>query len=278
MKKLNFNILPSSKYRIWAMLFIIILVVCTKEEDEDSPEIPPVFSFVMDFSDFSNNKKSMPGDDIIANYTKLNWAFAATNVVVWNVVLTINLAIPVAAFVESFNHTPEYQSNGLWIWSYSYSILGAIYTAKLQGTLTSTSVEWEMYISKEGDYTDFLWFTGESNLTATEGSWTLYYLSTIPTPYIQIDWHRSADQTGISDIKYTNITPGGSEYGSYILYGLDYGALLDAFYDIYLASKTNLTEIEWNRTDKDGRVRDSIHFGDTLWHCWNSTLDDIDCE
>ena len=59
MKKSLFYTLPSGKYLILATLFILIFLGCTKEEEEgDPPDIPPVSTFVMDFSDFSNSKKS----------------------------------------------------------------------------------------------------------------------------------------------------------------------------------------------------------------------------
>ena len=52
----------------------------------------------------------------------------------------------------------------------------------------------------------------------------------------------------------------------------------DAMYDIFNKGQNNLTEIKWNRTSKDGRVKDPAHFGDEDWHCWNHLLEDTTCQ
>jgi len=35
--------------------------------------------------------------------------------------------------------------------------------------------------------------------------------------------------------------------------------------------------VEWNRTNRSGRVKDALHFEDEEWHCWNENRDNIDC-
>jgi len=47
--------------------------------------------------------------------TNDNWTWAATNVTIWNIVISVNLAIPVAAFKEALKHPGEYQDDGSWI-------------------------------------------------------------------------------------------------------------------------------------------------------------------
>ena len=133
-----------------------------------------------------------------------------------------------------------------------------------------------MYISKEGGYTDFLWFSGVSNLPLTEGTWTLNHDPNDPTPYIGVEWHRDLS-VGTADIKYTNIVPGGSENGGYISYGITTETPYDAFYDIYNKGQDNHTDIEWNTTTLEGHVKDLRVFLDNDWHCWNSDLEDIIC-
>lgn len=276
----------------WIGLFTLLvfttsmLVGCSVDDDvscpdEQPPEIPPVSTFVMDFSDFTEStlaqsplKEAMPST---TGYPGSNWTWAAVNIFVWNTVLTVGLAIPVAAFVESFNHEPVQRTDGTWVWDYNFYVASVLYLAELHGKVTDDEVQWTMYISKQDAYSDFLWFSGESNLSATEGTWALNNSPDDPTPLVGILWHRDPD-AGTADIRYTNIVPDGPENGGYIYYGTTGETPFDAFYDIYNKGQDNHTDIEWNRTTKAGRVRDPLHFGDGDWHCWDSNRDNAECQ
>ncbi|RMG31932.1 MAG: hypothetical protein D6732_14145, partial [Methanobacteriota archaeon] len=209
-----------------------------------------------------------------------NWGWAAINVAVWNSLLTITFAVPVAAFAESFNHEPEQQDDGSWVWSYNFQPPGGVlHTAELHATLLSDGVQWEMYITKQNVFDHFLWYSGISDFLGQHGTWTLFHDPTDPQPFIGIEWNRNPAQ-GTADIKYTNIIPNGPENGGYIFYGITNQFPYDAFYDIYHKSQDNHTNIEWNRTLKNGRVKDPLHFGDSAWHCWDildHQLQDIPC-
>lgn len=52
---------------------------------------------------------------------------------------------------------------------------------------------------------------------------------------------------------------------------------LDAYYTIYNASNTNKIDIEWNRSSKNGRVRDLNKYATLNWQCWDNTLHDATC-
>ena len=248
--------------------------------DGQPPEIPPASTFVMDFGDFADG--GAPGRVLDPNDPAAgqgipggNWGWAAMNVGVWNVIITVTLAVPVAAFLESFNHVPEQQPDGSWVWSYEVNVAGVIHTAELHALAVGGDIEWNMFISKDGSYTDFNWFSGVSNLVGTEGTWTLNKDPDAPTQLVGIEWHRNPqDETG--DIKYTNIVPAGPENGGYIFHGITAEAL-DAFYEIFNKGQDNVTNVEWNRTTKDGRVKDPAHFGDGDWHCWHTGLQNTGC-
>ncbi|MBN1424086.1 hypothetical protein JXA88_05970, partial [Candidatus Fermentibacteria bacterium] len=95
-------------------------------------------------------------------------------------------------------------------------------------------------------------------------------------PLIEITWHRDV-QNGTSDIRYTNVEVGNPENGGYIFWGITTGEPYAAFYDVYNKGADNHTDAEWDPVNLDGRVRDPNHFGDNLWHCWDSDLNDIVC-
>ena len=268
----------ASRFRLFYAIAILLLIGsssgCKSPISEDAPEIPPKETFLMDLSFDTSAKVAAYYGGYEPNVTILtasNYNFAAGNVFVWNAVITVGLAVPVAAFVESFHHAPIYK-DGEWVWSYNVRV-GEVYTAELHGKIEDQKVKWAMYISKDGGYQDFNWFTGESDIAGTEGTWTLNNKPEEPTPLLGILWHR--DKTNnIGDITYTNIVSGGPEEGGYISYATTLDTPYDAYYDIYNKGKDDLINIEWNRTTIAGRVKNLAHFGDVDWHYWDSSQQD----
>ena len=272
---------------IFLILFSILLFSFASCDNEDEinnpagtpPEMPPVSSLI-DFNEFplsgSLGKISENSNfDEIA--TKANWGWASFNVIVWQTIVTTGMAIPVAAFAESFNHEAERQEDGRWLWTYDFTpFTGIKYTASLYADVSTTSVTWEMYISKEDEYTDFLWYTGESDLLATSGTWVIYAEPANPTEWIGIEWNRNPSEN-TADVKYTNIKPDDDENGGYIFFGITADEQYNAFYEIFNKGEDNLISVRWNRTSKAGSVMDTLHFGDSDWHCWDETREDIDC-
>ncbi|GAB4365404.1 MAG: hypothetical protein Kow0042_04660 [Calditrichia bacterium] len=274
-----------SKLLVLAIIAILVLIqACEKSEttmpEENSPEIPPASSFIMDFSDFSSSDTSNlslgfykePGE----NLSYRNWWWAAINVGVWNTILTVTLIVPTAAFLESFNHTPVQQPDGSWLWTYNFTAAGVVHTAKLRGSINNNGTTWEMRITKPGFYQDFLWYTGQANLFLTNGSWALNKDPNEPEPFLDIQWNRNP-QDSTADIKYINVIPGHPDSSGYIFYGVTTDTTFDAFYDIYSKSHNNTINIQWNRISKAGRVKDPLHFGDPDWHCWDEQLLDTIC-
>ena len=142
---------------------------------EEPPEIPPASTFVMDFSDFTAVTLAGPGQGgggraAFAD-SRANWTSAAGNVAVWNFIITVGLAVPAAAFLEAFHHQPVRETDGTWVWSYNVEVAHALHLAELHGKATDDGIQWAMHVSKEDAYSDFIWYTGESNVGGTEGTW-----------------------------------------------------------------------------------------------------------
>lgn len=258
---------------------VLILLIISCEEDKNTnpqdqaPAIPPQSTMIIDFDEFPD---TTGGGMEIPNLTKKNWGWAAYNVSVWNSVLTLTLAVPVAAFVEAFNHQPVKQADGSWLWQYSVVFNEALFTAKLFGKGVTEGVEWRMLLSLQGAYTDFEWFTGFSNLPATEGTWTLNKDPESPTTFLLIDWKRDTQQ-GTADVKYTKVNPIVPGNESYIHYGKTNEIPYNRFYQIYGAEENRLIDIKWNYEQYFGRVKDPIYFENENWNCWDEKLDDIPC-
>lgn len=261
-------------------VLLIVFLSCSKDSTQVNqvpPALPPESSFLIDFSDFSDTGGSSllkPGD--MSLLTHENWGWAATNVLVWNTVLFVNLAVPVAAFKASFQHEPVQQPDGSWLWSYSFPVGSTTFSAELYGALTSEGTQWDMYISKSNGFNKFLWYTGGADLAYSQGSWTIFNHPDEPVAFLSIEWHRNL-QDSTADIKYTHLASGEQQAGSYIYYGLTNNFPYNAFYDIFHQANNNHVNIEWNHQTKEGRIKDPQHFQNSLWHCWNETLDDCEC-
>lgn len=262
------------------LVLVILSLTCSKnsiEVDQVPLSLPPESSFLIDFSVFAERgDQQLPKSGYMSLQTRENWGWAATNVLVWNTLLFVNLAIPVAAFKTSFLHEPVQQPDGSWVWAYSFPVGQDTFSAELHGALSGEGTQWDMYISKNDAFNKFLWYTGGADLAFTQGTWTIYKHPNEPAAYLGIEWHRSL-QDSTADIKYTHLASGDQPGGSYIHYGLTNDFPYDAFYDIFVQALNNHVDIEWNRDTKEGRVRDVLHFGTDLWRCWNETLDDIEC-
>jgi hypothetical protein len=258
------------------MVMLLTTIGCGNKSNNNQPTpptLPPQSSFLMSFTGFTASSNSPTnGGEVLS---RVNWGQSAVRVGFWNLALTVTLAVPTAAFLEAFNHQPVLQNNGSWAWTYNVTI-GVVYTCRLVGKIANSEIQWNMYISKEGQYTDYLWYYGSHNLLATQGSWTVNRDPSQTNPFLGIDWHYSPT-AGTGDLRYTNIIPGDTENGSYIFYSSIVSAGFDRFYHIYSISQDNLTEIEWNHTSLNGRVKDQNFYGDSNWHCWDENQNDIIC-
>jgi len=267
MKKLVFNLKTHALVAIFATT---LLMGCQKDEEKAvKPNQPPQQSMAADFSAFSTTKSGN------GNQTTLNYTFSAITVSVWNAILAVTLAVPVAAFKESFNHEAVYQKDGAWQWQYSVPVGLVNYTAKLSGQIVSTNVNWTMKLSQSGGFQDFVWFTGVSKLDASSGSWVLYKSPVENTPLVNIDW--SKDANGIVNAKYTNVLPNSIDNGSYISYGAINEGSYNTFYDVFVKKENNLFKILYNSTTKEGRCQNEKIYKDLNWHCWDGTKSDVTC-
>lgn len=250
----------------------VIFSSCKKDDDiGEPPELPPMTSMSNDLEGY----KEEDSQRIAANgdTTYVNAVSAGVTVAFWNTVLVLNLATPVAAFEEAFNHEPEYDEEvEAWVWAYDFGWFN-LNKAELQAKVNGDQVNWSMYITLSGQ-SEFLWYTGTSDFDGMGGTWSLNKSVDDPQEYIDIVWSRTSDE--VSDITYTYTYPDAAE-GSYIQYGQQTGEY-DIFYDVYLAETSNSVEIESNRETKEGHIKSEVYFNDTDWYCWNSSYMDIDCD
>jgi hypothetical protein len=260
---------------------------CDKKKDS-APALPPAATMSIDFSNFASGTKSGATDREFKNITaeKSNWALASTVAGVWNLILGLNLTVPVASFSIAVDKTPVYLDNKKWQWDYNFNVIGATYKARLTGEIRTSDVKWEMYISKEGvgAFAEILWYQGTSNLDGLSGQWILNHSQAFPEPMLQIDWKVTGEDVGyIKYIYIRDLTDNRTTdlfKTSYIEYGLTAGTL-NAYYNVHqntgVVNTFNDTSIEWSTTDHNGHIKAPYFFQDALWHCWNGIGDNVNC-
>ena len=279
------------------LILSILVFIPGCGDTSGAPTIPPIETFLIPFDAFTGNATST---SIFINESQMqtvplsypiteqfplasvllsnqsHWNHAALNVGFWSAVAVVGLAVPIAAFRASFHNIPLEQPDGSWIWSYSVRIGGSVHSAELHGQYIPEGVHWDMRISKEGEYEDFLWYYGEGDLPATDGFWILKQSPAIPNDLLRIDWSRNIS-AGTNAISYTNIVPDGPENGGYIDVQYIDDIPYDYIWDIYNKGQDNHTYIEFGDSTGEGRVRDFNRFNDDDWHCWDSDRMNVAC-
>ena len=266
------NLKKLNRFNYLYYIFIILIVFsCKKKEDNGkAPTIPPASSFLMDFSKLSD---TIPTDTI--DTTSVNYNYAVQKLNLWNSLINNTLGVPLHALLESYNHSPQYLSDGWWSWKSKMNYNQRNYNVDLRGKTTDDKNYWEAYIDMENGFDSFKWFEGECDYYSNVGIWyvkdNLYNNQNI----LQIDW--TNDYYGSADIKYTKISETDSLKGSYIHY---FRTLVNGYNSHYKISETipnNYTEIRLNRSSNEGQIKDSLFFPDYNYHCWDSLKLELNC-
>lgn len=252
---------------------ILISTSCDKEKVDERPDLPPVESLVMDFSDFQDNPADMKS--VPSTYT--NFVHAYLNVTFWNAFTTGSLLLPVTSYAYALQQDPEYVGNSTWEWKYDFTVLQEDFTATLTGErIDNETFSMEMNIAlSDLPAIKFTYYDGVCRYDHTHADWNLYKNNNgTSIKVLEVMWDKDF-VNGDASIKYTYVEPGMEETNSSILWEYVPMADYDAGYTIDLSS--GMINIEWDTGTKAGRIMDPMYFEDALWHCWNDILVDIEC-
>ena len=78
-------------------------------------------------------------------------------------------------------------------------------------------------------------------------------------------------------VTFTVEKPGDS-FGSSISYMVDAGAELNRNVTIIDTNTENTIEVLWSAENSNGKIKSQVFFEDNLYHCWDTTLNDVACE
>ena len=260
---------------ILSVSMILMGTSCDKEPTEEAPELPPVSSILMDYSDFGQAPAGMKS----TAPSSTNFYHAFTSVTFWQWIATVPLAVPVTAYAIALEQEAEYIGNNTWEWSYDVTVNSIDYKVSLTASRQNNeefTVDMSLNL-KDLPGKGVTWFDGLARYDRTHAAWNLYKVEGLEkVKILDIDWTHNYE-TEAGNMTYNYVEPGHQEEGSsiYMEWLTPESAAYDAKYAISVS--TGDIDVEWNRTTKAGRVMDPVYFEDELWHCWDETLVDVDC-
>ena len=272
-----------SIYLLFILGILLTLQSCTQEGNNDNPDnltvpsIPPTSLFTIPTQSFglvSDKESSSTRND------KSNWIHAGLNVLVWNSVVFVNTAVPIAAFGRAFDYKAEFIGNKTWEWSYEYQSPpdhgSKKYNVSLTGKYLSDNAEvaWTLTVTEQGSSNGFVWYEGLVSIDHTSGKFTLNKDPQDPKPYMSISFVKKTDKDDVT-IRFSNILTNAAGNGDYIEWRTNNGNEFDRAYDVF--NENNLLEIQANSVLDNGKVKHPKHFNDEEWHCWDTAQFNIDC-
>lgn len=253
-------------------------------DERVAPTLPPAESFIMPFTGYEDldttGLHSQTELDERGGPTSFrNWFYAGSNLVVWNVIVAVNMAVPVASFLEAFNHDAVYDGQGAFIWTYEFNVGNDTYVANLSARFANNDldVEWVMNISKVGGFSNVEWYRGVTARDNSRATWSLNHRPNNPQALLDI-LHEKDLATGAITTRYTNRIPNNENNGDYVEYQTFTSGDFNRGYDVFRANNNELLEIEWNAPRGEGRVRNPGFFNDDQWYCWDENLRDTSCQ
>jgi hypothetical protein len=248
--------------------FSLVMNSCKKDKG-DPPLLPPYETMLIDFSNFAALKKSAEAYPVTKGTESSTWQFAANLASVWNSLLADNCVIPLAAYLSATTNKAAYVSQNVWQWSYNFNPGATAYKARLQAKNSTSSVTWKLYVTLEGTggFKDFLWVEGTSKADGSQGQWKFHLSPSSDVQIFQVDWSKSGDEVTEVIYKYTK---NDTFKDSYINYHLNSSGF-DAGYLIHFADGSfSDSQIEWNLTTHDGRLKCVDYLQDENWYCWDN--------
>jgi hypothetical protein len=260
----------------FALAFSLLLVgsSCDKEPEGKRPDLPPVESLIMNFSDFDSPVADVKSS--VESHNNFNHAF--TSLVFWSGASAFTVALPVTAYGYALEQEAVYLGDNRWEWSYEFQWNSMDFRATLTGErMNNEEFSLEMLIAPAAfPEQGVRWFDGIVRYDHTHATWNIYREGTVEV--LGIEWSKDFE-LGDASLQYTYTEPDQEETGSYIRYEYNPAEPYDASFTVSLLAGTTL--IQWDTASKEGRVEDEVKFGDDAWHCWDSLengLADKSCE
>lgn len=257
-------------------ILCVLLVFSSCDDDPSSvndepPQLPPVESLEVDFSNFENQQKqTQPQIESSDNFHR-----AVTTAVIMKAAVEFNLAIPRALLTAARNADAELNEDEQWEWNFSKSTDGKTFGVRLVGSHEGeNTVNWQFFVTNSQlGLNDHLFFSGTTNSDGTEGVWTYYSLQDTESQeeVSRIEWTVNSEED--VQLRLEVISDRSGNHGDFIDYTFD-GTLKTAIY--YDSSEDQETTIQINVDNKAGYII-APGYNNGNKACWNENFQDITC-
>ena len=184
------------------------------------------------------------------------------------------LAAPVEAFALALNTTPAPQSDGSWLWVYTWSQDGNEAQVRLRGAPGDDgSVAWELRVTYDENgvhYDQELWFDGNTADDGHTGDWTFYDF-------------QQADRPAVATVSWSGTDEDHNQLHLAALAGDDAGDSITFTADgderriDYVDAPEALTWfVRWNEADGTGSLQ-VPDYNDGQEACWDEQQFDVAC-
>lgn len=252
-----------------AALLLAVLALGCADDSLPQPKIPPVQSMTADLSGLESApplaKQANPAG--ITAYT--NFANAWVRVKILQLYALGVVAIPASVIGLALGQQPTNDGNQ-WIWDVSAGNASA--SLRFRGNVVAG---WDVdLLVTNADVEDFLWVEGDSNGTATQGSWMLHDAREPidEDQVLEIRWSYESE-TDYS-LEYRNVSQSSADVGDELAYSLGGSTATVVFRD---ASETALVAtISWSTETAAGSIQvPGFNNGDKA--CWGTDFKNTDC-
>jgi hypothetical protein len=251
--------------------FVLILSRCKPIVEETKPPIFPK-------SNTYNFNASVLDNDTVSSQTKtmLNWWIAAKKISLWRYFIKKNIANTYYILSKCKDSKFNFLANKTWYCEKQIQLDTLNVDITLYGTFNAdSSVLWEMY-AETNNSDKILLLKGENNRYMTQGNWIFYKQN---NQFIKIEWQNL--DTYLEENFYY-VDKNNSFSGSFCKFKFikdassnkNFSNMEISLYNSVLKGKS---EIKLNLKTHEGGINSMLSFRDTLWHCWNSSLQNTFC-
>lgn len=243
------------------IIISVFLLNSCKQKAKIPPNVPSEKTMFFDFLFFQQNTN---GGDI--------YTFASEKVLKWKALLDDSLLLYHNILENSNTNEFNFQKDNAWLNNFSFNLLGTDYDVNLFAIFDDDSIKYKTYLTTDS-ILDLVFLNGNLHNEKKQGSWEYYtpiYVDTLykSTLFLSSDW----DFTSKNKISFTNYNSGINNLNKItFLDSIDAG--YNKYIEIFNKNTGKLSIIQWNNLTKEGRLKDSVQYGNLNWHKWNSNLE-----
>lgn len=235
------------------------------------PTLPTMESMTLDLSTFNEEMSSQDGTSD-TEYTNFNNAVFLASLL--DPVVDWSFGLPRKLFETAKDIDANLNERDEWVWTYSKSANQETYEVRLVGRRqNANTLYWECYVtSTDQNIKDFLFFTGTSNNSGTEGTWTYYDIITLndQSPEIESTWSM---QENSASLMFEVLGEENEYTGDTVEYSFN-GTLKNVVFNNVHISETS--EMQWNTETLAGYlIVPSYNNGEKA--CWDSNFQNVAC-